>query len=165
MTADNQGWIFAATITPQRSLSHFGFTLLIGLFGLISFVAGIVFMLIGAWPVFGFFGLDVLLLYVAFKLHYRSARAYEEVKLSAEELTVRKVSHHGRVQEWRANPLWVKLEKIVHEEFGVERLSLVSRGRKLTIASFLGADEKAAFAKAFSAALDEAKRGPTRTVV
>ena len=62
------------------------------------------------------------------------------------------------------NPLWVRLDKVEHEEFGIERLFLVSRGRKLSIASFLGPDEKASFAKALGNALDEAKRGPTRTV-
>ena len=49
-------------------------------------------------------------------------------------------------------------------EFGIERLFLVSRGRRLAIASFLGAREKESFAHALSAALGEAKRGPTRTV-
>ncbi|HVV63220.1 MAG TPA: DUF2244 domain-containing protein, partial [Pseudolabrys sp.] len=116
-----------------------------------------------AWPVFGFFGLDVLLLYWAFRLNYRAADAYEEVSVTASELKVRKVSHRGRVREWVLNPLWVRLDKISHEEFGIERLFLVSRGRKLIIASFLGPDEKANFEKALSAALNEAKRGPTRT--
>ena len=49
----------------------------------------------------------------------------------------------------------------VHAEFGIERLYLVSRGRRISIASFLGADEKASFAKALIAALQAAKRGPT----
>jgi uncharacterized membrane protein len=61
--------------------------------------------------------------------------------------------------------LWVRLEKVVHEEFGIERLFLVSRGRELTIAGFLGPAEKASFAKALGAALGEAKRGPIRTVL
>ena len=50
----------------------------------------------------------------------------------------------------------------MHEEFGIERLFLVSRGKKLAVASFLGPDEKASFAKALGEALGEAKRGPTR---
>lgn len=170
MTSDNHapdnanasGWIFAATVTPHRSLSQFGFWLLIGLFGFVSFVAGLVFFLIGAWPVVGFFGLDVALLYLAFRINYRAADAYEEILLSGEELIVRKVSPKGRVRVWKANPLWVKLEKNEHEEFGIEDLFLVTRGRKLAVAGFLGPDEKADFAKAFTRALNEAKRGPTR---
>jgi uncharacterized membrane protein len=77
---------------------------------------------------------------------------------------VRQVSHRGRVREWTLNPVWVKLDRIVHEEFGIERLFLVSRGRQLPIAASLGPHEKASFALALSNAIGEAKRGPTRTV-
>ena len=75
------------------------------------------------------------------------------------------MSHRGRAREWVFNPLWVKLDKIAQEEYGIERLFLVSRGKQLTIASFLGPDEKASFAKELGRALSEAKRGVTRTVI
>jgi len=171
MTADNtdrldalEPTIFSAVITPHRSLGRVGFWILIGGYGLVSFIAGIAFLLMGAWPVFGFFGLDVLLLYWAFRLNYRYAAAYEEVKVTPAALTVRKVSHRGIARQWVLNPLWVRLEKAVHEEFGIERLFLVSRGKELAIAGFLGPAEKASFAKALAAAISEAKRGPTRAV-
>ena len=125
----------------------------------VSFIAGIAFLLMGAWPVFGFFGLDVLLLYWAFRLNYRHARAYEEVKVTPSALTLRKVSHRGRAREWVLNPLWVRLDKVVHEEFGIERLSLVSRGKEVAIASFLGPEEKASFAKALGHALAKPSAG------
>jgi uncharacterized membrane protein len=157
--------IFAATITPHRSLGSTGFLILMLCIGGLSFASGMVFLLHGAWPVFGFLGVDVLLIYVAFRANYRAARAYEEVTVTASALTLRKVSHHGVVREWTLNPLWVQLDRIVHEEFGIERLFLVSRGRRLQIAGFLSPDEKASFARALSAALGEAKRGPTRTAV
>jgi uncharacterized membrane protein len=156
--------IFSAVITPHRSLSPRGFLILMLCLGAVSFVSGVVFVSMGAWPVCGFFGLDVLLVYVAFRANFRAARAYEEVTVTASELTVRKVSHRGGVREWTLNPLWVRLERIVHEEFGIERLFLVSQGRRLSIAGFLGAHEKKSFAKALSEALGEAKRGPTRTM-
>jgi uncharacterized membrane protein len=157
--------IFSAVITPHRSLTPRGFLIFMLCIGGLSFISGMAFLLRGAWPVFGFFGLDVLLVYWAFRANFRAARAYEEVTVTASELTVRKVSHRGGVREWTLNPLWVRLERIVHEEFGVERLFLVSRGQRLTIAGFLGPAEKASFAHALSNALGEAKRGPTRTVL
>jgi uncharacterized membrane protein len=156
--------IFSAVITPYRSLGSTGFFVLMLCVSVFSFLAGMFFLMIGAWPVFGFLGLDVLLIYVAFRANFRAARAYEEVTITASELTVRKISHRGAVREWTLNPLWVQLERIVHEEFGVERLFLVSRGRRLPIAAFLGPAEKESFARALSKALGEAKRGPTRTV-
>jgi len=156
--------LFCALITPHRSLGNAGFLVLMTAIGGVSFAAGIVFLILGAWPVVGFFGLDVLLIYWAFRVNYRAAQAYEEVMVTASELRVRKVSHRGRVAEWTLNPLWVRLDRIVHEEFGIERLFLVSHGRRLSIAGFLGPDEKKSFATALSAALGEARRGPTRTV-
>jgi uncharacterized membrane protein len=168
MTTDNDRTreppIFSAVLTPHRSLSRQGFAVLMLVLGLISFATGMVFFLAGAWPVLGFCGLDVLLIYWAFQVSYRRAEAYEQVTVTSSELTVRKVSHRGRISEWTLNPLWVQLDRVVHAEFGIERLFLVSRGRRLAIAGFLGPQEKESFALALSAALGEAKRGPTRTV-
>jgi uncharacterized membrane protein len=166
MTTDNaelEPTIFSAVLIPHRSLGSIGFVLLMAVFGVLSFVAGMVFLLMGAWPVFGFFGLDVLLLYWAFRINYRHANAYEQVTVTPTALKVRKVSHRGRVREWVLNPLWVKLDMTEIHEFGIERLFLVSRGKQLVIASFLGPDEKASFAKELGRALGEAKRGVTRT--
>ena len=94
----------------------------------VSFVGGLVFFIAGAWPVVGFFGLDVALLYWAFKLNYAHAAAYEEVTVTAAELKLRKVSHRGEVREWTLNPLWTKLDREAHADFGLLRLFLVSRG-------------------------------------
>jgi uncharacterized membrane protein len=157
--------LFSAVVTPHRSLSHAGFLIVMAAVGGVSFIAGTAFLLLGAWPVFGFFGLDVLLVYWAFRVNYRAAAAFEEVIITASELRVRQVSHHGKASEWSFNPLWVRLEREGNEEFGLERLFLVSRGRRLPIASLLGPKEKESFAAALGAAISEAKRGPTRTVL
>ena len=169
MSRDNAAFpepaIFSAINTPHRSLGSTGFlVLMLGICG-VSFISGVMFLLIGAWPVFGFLGIDVLLIYWAFRINYRAARAYEEVTVTPSELTVRKVNHRGDVREWTLNPVWVRLERVAHVEFGIERLFLVSQGRRLSIASCLGPDEKASFAGALSTALSEAKRGPTRTML
>lgn len=157
--------LFSAILTPHRSLSATGFVIIMTLVGGVSFAAGMTFLLMGAWPVFGFFGLDVALIYFAFRANYRAATAFEEVSVTASELRVRKVSHRGQVSEWTLNPVWVQLDREVHEEFGIERLFLVSRGRKLPIAAFLSPQEKASFATALGAAINEAKRGPTQPVL
>ena len=156
--------LFSAVLTPHRSLGPLGFILLMSFLSAVSFAAGMVFYLIGAWPIVGFLGLDVLLVYIAFRSNYRAATAYEAVTMTPSELRVRKVSHRGAVAEWKLNPVWVRLDRQSHEEFGVQRLFLVSHGRRLPIAGFLGPREKEAFALAFSAALSQARRGPTRTV-
>ena len=170
MNADNsipdkpEPAIFSATLTPHRSLGPTGFLIFMLVLGGLSFAAGVSFLMMGAWPVFGFFGLDVLLVYWAFRINYRAARAYEEVTVTASELRLRKVSHHGRVSQWTLNPLWVRLDQDEQDEYGIERLFLVSQGRRVPIGGCLGPAEKATFARALRAALGEARRGPTRTV-
>jgi uncharacterized membrane protein len=156
--------LFSAILTPHRSLSATGFLIVMALIGGSSFVSGMVFLLMGAWPVFGFFGLDVLLVYLAFRANFRAANAYEQISVTPSELHVRKVTHRGRVSEWTLNPVWVKLDREVHAEFGIERLYLVSHGRRLPIATFLGPDEKESFAAALNVALSEARMGPRQPV-
>jgi len=152
--------LFSALLTPHRSLNRTGFLLVMGAISVASFAAGIACLLIGAWPVLGFLGLDVLAIYVAFKINYRSARAYEEILVTPSELRLRRVSHRGHVMEFAFNPLWVQLDQVIDEEFGVERLFLVSKGRRVALANFLGPDEKASFAKALLAGLAAARKGP-----
>jgi uncharacterized membrane protein len=153
--------LFSAQLTPHRSLSRTGFVLVMTFLSVISFATGIAFLMMGAWPVFGFLGLDVLAIYIAFKINFGRARAREDITVTPSELRVRRISHRGRVVEWVLNPLWVRLDEVVHEEFGTERIYLTSRGRRVSVGSFLGAEEKASFAKALRAGLIAAKRGPT----
>ncbi len=152
--------LFSALLTPHRSLNRTGFVVLMVVVSGVSFVGGVASWLMGAWPILGFFGLDALAIYWAFKVNFRRARAYEEVSVTPSELRLRRVSHRGHVMEWTFNPLWVRLDQIIHQEFGVEYLYLVSRGERVAIGSFLGPDEKASFAKALTAALQAARRGP-----
>ena len=92
---------FRAVLVPHRSLSPTGFLILMSLLGGVSFVAGMAFLLAGAWPVFGFFGLDVLVVYIAFKLNYRAGRRYETVEVDPAALTVTRVEPSGRAQAFR----------------------------------------------------------------
>ena len=157
--------LFSAIITPHRSLSANGFLLVMALVGGLSFIGGMFFVLLGAWPVVGFLGLDVLLVYWAFRANYRSAAAFEEVTVTPSELRVRRVTHRGETAEWTLNPLWTKLDRETSEDFGLLKLFVVSRGRRLAVAGFLSPKERESFATALSAALGEARRGPTRVNV
>ncbi len=153
--------LFSARLTPHRSLSRGGFIALMAFVTLVSFAAGVMFLMMGAWPVFAFFGLNALIIYWAFKVNFRRAAATEDIMVTPYEIRVRRVSHRGHVVEWSLNPLWVRLEQKAHAEFGIEKLYLVSRGRRLSIGNFLGPDEKASFSKALLEAIQAAKRGPT----
>ena len=147
-------------LVPHRSLTHANFKVLMAVVALAGTASSLPFILVGAWPVAGFLGLDVLLLYAAFRANFRAARAYEDVVVTPMELRLAKVSAKGVRREFHFHPAWVRLNREEHEEFGVQRLSLRSRGRSVEVAGFLGPDAKAEFASGLSQALNEARRGP-----
>ena len=151
--------LFSAIITPHRSLGPEGFRAMMVALCVVAGLLGLRFLVFGLWPVFGFLFVDVLGLYVAFKVSYARARAFEEVRLTPIELLLRRVSHRGEEREWRFNPLWTRLQRDIHAEFGLQRLVLVSRGQQVVIAGALSPEERAHFADAFGAALSRAKSG------
>ena len=152
--------ILAVRLTPHRSLDPAAVRVLVAATFAVSALVSLPFYLMGAWPIVGFFGLDVALLYLAFRANFRAARAYEDFHLTYFELLFARVSAHGARREWRFNPAWVRIERVDHQEFGPQRLSLLSRGRRWEVARFLGPDQKAEFATTLAQGLAEARRGP-----
>ncbi|OHV84763.1 DUF2244 domain-containing protein [Rhizobium sp. LCM 4573] len=150
--------VFAAELTPYRSLGRKGFHVLLVLSGGICFLYGVFFMATGAWPIGFFFGLDFLLLYGAFKLSYWSGKAREEVSVSRTNLSIRKFSPRGRMVEHRFNPFWARFRVNRHEEFGITSMHVTGEGRGTDIGSFLNPDDRESFAKAFGGALATVKR-------
>ena len=153
--------LFTATLRPYRSLKLEGFRLMMALVAGASIIASIPFIVLGFWPVAGFYGLDVLLLYFAFRANFASAKAYEEVRVSPLELFLKKVSAEGKSVEWRFHPIWTRVHKDEHKEFGVERVWIASRGQSVTVGRFLPRDEMAQFGDRLSDALATARQGHT----
>ena len=140
------------TLRPHRSLPPFGFTILMLLLAGISFLTGMLFVIMGAWPVFGFFGLDVLLVYAAFRLSYRSARQSERLTLRGDTLLVQRIGIRGDVRQWRFHPFWLRV--ILQQWHGERtRLTLSSHGRRLQIGGFLTDDDRRTLAALLEAAL------------
>ncbi|WP_105434701.1 DUF2244 domain-containing protein [Neorhizobium tomejilense] len=145
--------VFAAELTPYRSLGRTGFRIVLVLTGGICLLYGGFFLITGAYPIGFFFGLDFLGLYIALKMSYRSGRAREEVTVSRSNLSIRKFSPAGRVVEHRFNPFWARFNVRRHEEFGITSMSVTGEGRGTDIGSFLNPDDRESFAKAFKGAL------------
>lgn len=150
--------LFAAKLTPYRSLGRKGFLVLMICLSLICFIAGAAFYAIGAWPVFGFFGLDVLVIFIAFKLNYRAAREYEVITLSSDALDIRKVSATGLESMHSFNPFWVRLAIERKEDEGVTGLTLTSHGQSLKVGNFLNPGDRETFGNALQDALRKARQ-------
>ena len=155
--SDEPAPIFAATLEPHRSLSPRGFVILMSAIAGVAFGAGLAFALVGAWPVFGFFGLDVLLIYVAFKASYRSGRMHETLRLTENALTVERVGPGRRHRSWRFQPYWLRVEMDDPPEHE-SQLTLASHGRRLVVGAFLTPEERLELAKALGAALARLKQ-------
>jgi uncharacterized membrane protein len=143
---------FRAILLPHRSLGRKGFIALMSVLGAVCFLAGFWFYLLGAWPIMGFLGLDVLLIFIAFRVNYWDARLHERIELTTNELKLTRIYPSGQSQSWSFNPYWVRLE-LEERETEADRLSLRSHGRVLTFGSFLSDEEKRGFAKALGQAL------------
>jgi uncharacterized membrane protein len=150
---------FRALLTPHRSLGGTGFAVLMGALLFAWAATGLIFLSHGAWPVFGFFGLDVLLVYVAFRVNYRAARMREEVSVSRLALDIRKTAASGRTEEHRFNPFWARFSVSRHDEIGITRMLVEGQGRSVAIGGFLNPADRESFALAFSRALATARRG------
>lgn len=150
---------FSALLVPHRSLGKTGFAILMGALLLGWLVTGVLFLSNGAWPIFGFFGLDVLALYIAFRVNYRAARAREEVSVSRTALDIRKTAPSGKSEAHRFNPFWTRFSIARHDEIGITRMAVEAQGQHVPLGSFLNPDDRESFAKAFSQALATAKRG------
>lgn len=143
---------FHVVLTAHRSLGPKGFMLLMALFGGVSFFTGIVFLTLGAWPVFAFFGLDVALVYLAFKLNYRSGKLHELVDLTPAALTITRIHPSGVRENFDFNPYWVR---VALQEWpdGRTDLRLASHGQEFPFARFLNDDERREFADILRQAL------------
>lgn len=151
--------VFAAEIRPHRSLGPEGFRVLMGLLCGVSLLVSLPFVFLGFWPVIGFFVIDVLGIYIAFRASYRQGRAFEVLELTRFRLLLRKVDPRGRGQEWLFNPLWTGLDREIDEDFGMQRLALRSRGEEVVIGRDLSPEERESFAEALAAALAQVKHG------
>lgn len=149
---------FDAVIHPYRSLGTRGFWILFAVVVAVNLVGAVLSLSLGAWPIAGFMGLDVLAVYVAFRLNYAQARAFERIVVDGETLTVERVDRKGARRAWRFPSYWVSVWFEGDEEHGT--VTLRSHGRSLQIGDYLSPFERKDFADALRAALHEARSSP-----
>jgi uncharacterized membrane protein len=145
---------FTAVLTPHRSLSRQGFIALMTLVIVINFAAGTIFTLMGAWPVAPFAGLDVLLIWWAFKRNYADGRKAEHIEITPYELIVKRFAQGKLTSNQRFVRPWVRVELDEDRERElIGGLFLRSRGKRTEIGGFLAPEERKSLAEALNAAL------------
>lgn len=133
--------LLSLVLRPYRSLSRFGFIVFMASVVTAYVIVGGYFFAIGAWPVFGFMGAEVLLLYILFKLNYREARAYETLDMTPSNLEVCKVDQKGQTSRHDFQPHWLRVEIDDPPELH-SQLTIASHGKSLTLGSFLTPGER-----------------------
>jgi uncharacterized membrane protein len=149
--------LFAATLTPNRSLSRGGLRVVLALFVVALSVPAMILFSVGAWPIVGFLVLDVLAIWWALSSSMRQSRRYEKVTLWPDELELKRGTGRGREEELRFDPNAVKL--VIDRDYNerTTALHLRTRDSDTEIGAFLNPDDKASFAKAFGTALRKAR--------
>lgn len=149
------GVFFNAILYPNRSLPNGGFIAVMAVVIAVNLFSGIYYTMLGAWPVMFFAGLDVLAVYVAFRISYRQGRHHERVLLTADELWISRVLPSGHETRWRLQPYWTRVfidRPVEHHS----QLVVSSHGKQLVLGAFLSPGERGELAEALTAALDRA---------
>lgn len=150
--SDDERIFFDATLHPNRSLGPTGFRILMLVAGASALIIGTLFMVAGAWPVFGFCGAEFLLLYFAFRLNYRAGRAYERIRLTDNQLEIRRFSARGEVGRWRFEPTWLQVSMENPPQHD-SQITLTTHGQSLTVGAFLSPAERLEVADALKDAI------------
>jgi uncharacterized membrane protein len=145
-----------ATITPHRSLSPRGFVILMSGLVAVNATMAVYFLAIGAIPIPVFLGIDVLSVYLAFKVSYRAALMAERVQVTASEVRVLHERGRARMTVWRSATAFTNVDVEAAGE-PEARVRLRVSGRRWTVAAALSPREREAFADALKGAMHRAK--------
>ena len=117
---------------------------------------GISFYVLGAWPVLGFMGFEILLIYIAFKILFYKNKFYEHIILDNEKLNILFKKKNKIIKKIELEPTWVqvKIEKIYENE---DTLILSSHGKKIILANYLIPEERLKLAGKIKSGLREWK--------
>lgn len=149
--------LFAAELTPHRSLGPRGLRLVIGLIAALAALPGLIFFMLGAWPVVGFMGLDVLAIAWALHASSRAGKRREQIRLWSDRLEVIAIDAKGAESLKGFNPRTVRL--VIDRDFNERTTALKLRTAQgeTEIGAFLAPDDRSSFAKAFGTALRRAR--------
>ena len=140
--------IWSVTLRPNSSLTREGFIAIMAILVCLNLSAGIMFLSIGAWPIMGFMGLDVLLVWWAFRRNFSYAKRSEHISIAGDVVKLQRFPVAGPIVLLEFNRRWLKVEL----EFDtareiVGRLFFAYRGKLIEFGSFLGSDDRQSLAK------------------
>ncbi len=157
-----EGQLFMdAVLAPNRSLPNPGFVILMLVLAGVSFLAGLVYWRMGAWPIPFFFGVDVFLVWLAFKISYRDGRRREIIRIAADRILVHRQHPNGAVRHYVLPTAWTKV-RIYKAGKHDAAVALTSSGKTLVVGDFLSPPERPELGEAIARAVRLAQRSPAQ---
>ena len=139
-------------MTPHRSLSIRGQRIVLVVLAGLLILGTSVFAFVGAWPVGGFAGLELIVAIALFRWHGRTAKAGELVIVSTRTVRVIRTDGAGRRRE-RVMPVAWLAARIEERPGRPAALVLTGHGIREEIATDLGEAERRDLGAALQAAL------------
>ena len=156
MSAPNEIIYMDAVLRPNQSLSQRGFAIVMAVVGGVSFLTGIAFISMGAIPVIGFFGLDALAFYFAFRMSFRQQREETRIVVTAEELRLTHKSANGSEKSATVPSAFARIE--LDEPLNANSWLRVEYGQTAyVIGRFLTPGERKSLHSALKSAIEKAR--------
>lgn len=146
-----------AVLEPPRSLSPRGFNRVMLALGAVSLLASLAFIVTGAYPVAGFMGLEILVLWLVFRASFRAQAARTYVRVTADSVLLRKVDGRGHERRASLSSYFARVE-LDRTANGPHALRLKASDRAYALGEHLTPREREAFARRLDQALAEARR-------
>ena len=146
-----------AVLEPPRSLTTRGLNRVMLILGAFSAVFSLGFLLVGAWPVVGFLGAEILVLWLVFQWSFRAQTARTYVRVTADEVDVRKVDGWGRERRASMASHFARVE-IDRTATGPNALRLATSRTAYPLGEFLTPRERETFARRLMQAISDARR-------
>ena len=154
------------TLWPYCSLSRKGAALLLLAMALTGLLFSIIFLVLGAWPVIGFFGVEFGLICLFFHLHHRAtAKRFERITKAKPVLRIEQADAKGHISTEEMPLAWLNVRLETEDMDNLPdtdrhlleryRLYLTVQGKKIEIGAFLPYQEKPELAKAITSLIDE----------
>lgn len=145
-----------AVLQPNRSLSERGFLLVMLFVGAVSFVTGMAFVSMGLFPVIGFFGLDALIFYLAFRASFRKQRQETRIVVTARDMRLSHRKADGSEKSVSIPSAFARVE--LDEPLSPQSWLRIEYGKTAyVIGRFLTPPERKSLAVAIRAALQQAR--------
>ena len=135
------------------SLSTSGRHFVLALVSSVTFGIALIFTALGAWLILPFAGLEVLVLYLAFRYIERHACDYERISIAEDKLLL-EFHEAGDVRRVELNCFWARIECDAQQ-----RLTVRSHGREIEFGRHLTGRQRIALARRLKKYLGTAYSG------